>query len=210
MDDGANKPMTDEELQETVDRIGKHQALYVIGLANILTSDQEKIQFMAPMDFINEIDLAVKTILQYIGPQRKKASQVKWKEIWVDIEIEFGQWSHLINKVIRDHLKNTSERMVKENDPEGKVMNLKLHQKFSWVNAYWWNRLHFINIVLKSKSGLGGISKKKGIETGRKTLHDLVSGKANEHELHPKFKEVIQNLKMASVSKEMKETLDNM
>ena len=207
------KRMDDEELQETVDRIGTHKALYTVGLDKILTHDPEKIQLMAPVDFLNEIDLAVKTIDQYVSPLKagkKKASRIKWQEVWVDIVIEFGHWSHLINKVIREHLKGTAKRMGQEKDPEGKAMNLRLHEKFSWVNAYWWNRLHWIDQVLKSQSGLGGISKKRGMENGRKTLHDLITGKANPNQLHPAFKEIIQNLKMASISPGVKKTLDKM
>lgn len=204
------KAPADININEIVEQIGSHKPIWVVGLKDVVTFDPGKIELMTPADILFEIDLAVKTIEKFVQNKRIKFNPNKWKRMWADIEIEYGHWSNLINKNIRNKLAETTKRMTSEKNPKAKVMNLNLHNKYSWVNAYWWNRFHWIYKIVRSKSRLAGISSIKGIKQGKITLSDLINDKADPSQLHPQFIEVINNLKKITVDKEVKETLDNM
>lgn len=200
-----------DETKEMVDRIMvDRKALFVMGLEDVVCYDVEKLMIMTPLDLLKEIDKASKLVIQYTGSRRRKLSDVQWDEMWIDVEIEYGGWSNALNKIIRHQLKETTSQMGIEKDPDKKEMNLTLHNKFSWVNAYWWNRFHWISKVCRSKSGLGGMTVKKGLKSGQDALSKLIRDIVGPEKIHPAFHKVIQNLKIASVDAEVKDTLDNM
>lgn len=181
----------------------------LVGLKEIVNHNITELSKMTPSAIIKQIDTAVKAILQYIGPRRGKLTLKQWKKMWVEIEIEYGAWSNILNKCVRAHMFTSAELMNTEKDPVKIKLNQTMHNHFSWAYAYWWNRFHYINTVLKSKSGLGGRSTKNGIEHGRVTLKKLINSEITEDMLHPKFKELIQNLKKMA-NPQVSKKLDNL
>lgn len=202
------KKLLDEPDEETVDRLMVYQdPIYVIGLDTILVYDEEKLSLMHPRELLKEIDKATLAIGKYIGPKRSKFGFNKWKDMWADINIEWGKWSGILNRMVVAKLKDTADRVTKETGEE-KEKSKELHNLYSWLNAYWWNRTHWIDKVFKSKTGVGGLTTKKAMRQGKDTLKDLINGKADPALLHPQFIKVIEDLRLKSASKDVQEILN--
>ena len=211
MDPGVDpeKELLEEDTEVTVDRIMNtyQPPVYIVGLEEKLTYDEEKLALMHPKDLLKEIDEAIMMIGQFIGPKRTKLKDLDWKAMWVDINLEWGKWSGLLNRMIIAKLKDTASRVTTEKG-EAKEKSKDLHNLYSWLNAYWWNRTHWIDKVFRSKSGLGGMTTRKGMMEGKRTLSALINGKADESRLHPQFKKVIEDLKKQSASPDVQKILN--
>jgi hypothetical protein len=203
------KELLEEDDDVTVDRILNtyQEPMHIVGLKEHLTYDEEKLEIMHPKDLLKEIDFAITMIGQYIGPKRSKYKFPKWKAMWVDINLEWGKWSGILNRVIIKKLKDTTTRITKESGSE-KEKSQELHNLYSWLNAYWWNRTHWIDKVFRSKTGLGGMTMRKAMTQGQKTLRDLIQGNADPSRLHPQFIKVIEDLKKQSASKDVQDILN--
>jgi hypothetical protein len=64
--------------------------------------------------------------------------------------------------------------------------------RLKWAYAYWWNRLHLLEHLAKTK--VGGAKTKKNIEKGGVTLRKLIWGEVTVDKIHPQFAKLIESL----------------
>lgn len=177
--------MTEEALNAD-DWLGKKS---VVNLPGYIPTDPREYEMMHPKDMREMIDSVVKAV-DKATVQRSRMTRVKWQLHWEKVFLEFGQWSHVFNKTLRKLIKDTEGE-----DKDESVMDL--HLKYTYVYSYWWNRMHFVNTILSSKSRLSGGGVKKGIERGRQTLVKLINGEVEYTELHQDFQSLIAKLRVS-------------
>lgn len=151
-----------------------------------------------PIDLMKALNSAVEMIDNFTKVMRaKKLTRVGWMEMKEDLYLEWGEWSHDFNKSLRLRIKLLDSE--KKLDPVLEDM----HQRLIYTYAYWWNRHHWVLQVLLKRSKLAGISCKKGIEKGSKTLAKCINGDFHQ-DLSPAFKALLNALKKKDYQKEFK------
>jgi hypothetical protein len=153
---------------------------YNVGLKELcpFTEDEH------PMDLMNILDQAVRAIQNFTNEiRKKKTSRVVWNLMWDDVYEEWGEYSHLFNKVLRLRIKLLQD----DTSPTLEDMRMRL----SYVYAYWWNRQYFVRDILSKRSKLSGASRRKGIESGRNTIKACIEG-FNNRNISKQFKEVVE------------------
>lgn len=162
----------------------------IVGLNKLATFGE----YSHPIELINAIDSAVSAMNNLATEVRKKKSRTNYYILWEDMYEEWGVWSHEFNKLLRIRLGITA------NDQSPTM--IELHNKFSLVYAYWWNRQHWIKEVLCKWSKHAGASKRRGIKRGGKTLKKVIKGNISLSKLSPQFRGLIEQTKKQNYKRE--------
>lgn len=104
----------------------------------------------------------------------------------------FGMRSGELNRLLREQLKEPEDPKTETPESLGNRIRLK------WVYAYWWNRLHLLEHLAKTK--LGESKTKKNIEKGGTTLKKLIRGEISVEKIHPQFLRLIGTLNSMKVN----------
>jgi hypothetical protein len=160
-----------------------------VGISKTVETDPFKLSLLHPVKIIEQIDLCLNSIEKFTKSHRNSLTFEEWAELWKLIDIEFGKWSHDLNAGIRDKIKETLE-YAKSPDKllsnDQKIL-ADMNKKYSWAYAYWWNRFHYLENILKSKTGATKWLYFKKLERGRDTLHKLINDVISPDKIHPKF-----------------------
>lgn len=104
----------------------------------------------------------------------------------------FSMRSGELNRTLRVELKEPED--PKADHPESLDNRIRL----KWAYAYWWNRVHLLEYLAKTK--LGESKTKKNIEKGGDTLKRLIRGDLSITKVHPQFLKLIETLNNMKVS----------
>lgn len=155
----------------------------------------DSLKDMHPIDSISQIEIVSSEIQTFILPWKSKPqmgkkgfSKVKWYTMWTEIDLIFGEWSHLFNSILRKKIKEYEA--IENRDKNEEI----LLTKFRYVYAFWWNTYHLINEVFKMRTNAAGKNARKHILKGRKTLKGLIDGTINLEYVHQNFKELVGTL----------------
>ncbi len=163
----------------------------VIHIEGFAIIDRQMLQDLHPQDALKEIDKVMDTMRKHIVKTRKECKKkklggvLKWNMMWHDIFIEYGRWSHIFNKAMRQNIK------FHDNIDDAQV----LAHKYKYVYAYWWNRYHYTEKALKPYTPNlinKGIVKK--IEKAGITISKFIRGDIHAEQLSKRFKQLIENL----------------
>jgi hypothetical protein len=145
---------------------------------------------MTPKEYVAQFDEMFLT--------EKNRINKEWAEYWdtgkkpEPYGMMFGIKSGELNRALRTELKDPED--LKAEPPESLDNRIRL----KWAYAYWWNRVHLLEHISKSK--LGNARTKKNIEKGGDTLKRLISGDLSISKVHPQFKMLIETLNNMKVS----------
>jgi hypothetical protein len=162
---------------------------YEVGLNALIEIDENG----HPLDFMIAIETAINLIEKYSNRLRRELSRVRWYEMWEDVYVEWGVFSHKVNKVIRSRIKELE-------GTEDEIL-LDIQQRLIYCYAYWWNRHHWIEKVIRKRSKYSGLSVHKNIKKGKRTLEKCICGEFKQ-ELSPQFKNLLAAFKNKDYKKE--------
>lgn len=167
---------------------------YYVGLDKLALFGEDS----HPEDLMNAIDIAISALNNLSIHVRKKNSRVAFKEMWSELFIEWGKWSHNFNKLLRLRIKIIST----ERDP----VLMDLYSRLIYVYVYWWNRHHWLTNIMMKYSKLAGGSKRAGLQKGRKTLTACIKGEFRQN-LSPQFRRLIDVFTRKEYRDEFKDIL---
>lgn len=154
----------------------------------------DKAENMHPKDIMEIIDASLfvlsEDIKTCVRKEKGKFTMVSWNVYWKLRFQEWGQWSHKLNKQVR-------ESIGKYGEDDKNEAAIRLRDKYRCVYAYWWNRFTYIKEVLSKRPGSlqhKMIKKKqvKYIENARHTLTRLITGEINHADVSPQFNQAIE------------------
>ena len=182
--------------EEVAEKLFKIHIQHKLGIEKIAVADYDTLLGMHPVDAMKQIDLVFNAMLSHTkyyrsmtkAKKKRPARLYVWAAMWHDLYIEYGRWSHIFNKAIRENIKTFSEGWEENETIE------ELHAKYKYVYAYWWNRQHYIVNIMKKHSGIWGQKATKNLEKARKTLAGLIKGEIQITELSEKFVAIIDAL----------------
>lgn len=167
---------------------------YKAGIDKIVIMDFDKIIELHPIDAMKQIDIVFNWMKNYTDDMRQKTKPknkkpVKsflWAEMWHDLYTEYGQWSHVFNKAIRKNIEN----FMNSKHPTNHWLSIR----YKYVYAYWWNRFHYVDNIMKKRTKLWGKKAEKNLEKTRKALEGLIKGNINIKNLPLKFRTILEQL----------------
>lgn len=100
--------------------------------------------------------------------------------------LEFGINSRALNQNLRELCREPEDLKAEPLPEKNERMRLR------WAYAYWWNRVHLMERLAKTR--LGEVKTRKGIEKGGTTLRKLILGEISLDKIHPQFLGLIDSL----------------
>lgn len=140
---------------------------------------------MTAQEFVDAFEELFKREKHRIGRewQADRSAAGKKPEAW---SLDFGKASAELNKKLRALCAEPKD--LKSEPVEEKNERTRLR----WAYAYWWNRLHLLEHMAKTR--LGGVKTRRNIEKGGMTLRKLISGELPAAKVHPQFLKLIDSL----------------
>lgn len=141
---------------------------------------------MTAQEFVDAFEELFKREKHRIGREWSNHSTTgKKPEAW---SLDFGKASAALNKDLRARCTQPPREVYSTMSVEDKAELVRL----KWAYAYWWNRLHLLEHMAKTR--LGEAKTRKNIEKGGMTLRKLISGELPVAKVHPQFLKLIDSL----------------
>lgn len=139
---------------------------------------------MTAQEFVDAFEELFKREKHRIGREwADRSAAGKKPEAW---SLDFGKASAELNKKLR-------AMCIEPKDPKAEPLEEKNERtRLRWAYAYWWNRLHLLEHMAKTR--LGDAKTRKNIEKGGMTLRKLISGELPVAKVHPQFLKLIDSL----------------
>jgi hypothetical protein len=132
-----------------------------------------------PIQIIHQIDLMVRRMEEYISRAEIRTTQMVCFEYAFSV---WAKWSGTLNSIVREKAKTESN--------------------YAFAYAYWWNRLHYLEKIVKGKimsPKFHAISNKakaleKNLELDREVLMDVLEEGFDINKLSKAQREFINNI----------------
>ena len=165
----------------------------VLNFQDVLEYDSEKIKQMHPTNLKNQLDKAAEELRSFSVAQRallknKTISRSDWHKAWEEAITDFGKWSHLFNKIVKEQIILFAE--------EENIRNNRVYRKFCNVYAYWWNTYRLLQEVYSNKSVVSGSFALKRIMKERNKLASSIEGDFSMDKLEEILKEIVKGGKI--------------
>lgn len=139
---------------------------------------------MTAQEFVDAFEELFKREKHRIGREWANHSTTRKKpEAW---SLDFGKASAELNRKLRAMCAEPKDLKAEPVEEKNERMRLR------WAYAYWWNRLHLLEHMAKTR--LGDAKTRKNIEKGGMTLRKLISGELPVAKVHPQFLKLIDSL----------------